>query len=197
MTRRKTARGFTLIELVASIVIMAILSSFSFTGLISLIDVIAAYPSEIAVRQAAYAMMDELMYGSFLNFPDNGPTQKDGIRYAYSILVAEPDCIMFNLGGPFNPALHGRPQITRIFISGVYNKLGNGVALSAAIANVTVTGNGTGGRIFTYRRANGTLWTTGESELLIRRVDIDMTVTLRDRSYRSFSSVAIKDVNST
>jgi len=192
----KTARGFTLIELVVSVAIMAILSSFSFTGLINLIDVIAAYPSEIAVRQAAYAMMDELMYGSYLNFSD-GLTQRDGIRYANSVIDADGDSIKIKIGGPYNPVLYSDPWVYRGFGTGSYVKINSGISTTspkAARANITVTGNGTGGAIFTYCDANGAIT---DNVLLIRRVDIDMTVTLGDRSYRSSSSVTIKDVNST
>ena len=163
-------RGATLIELIVTLVVIAVLSAVTAGIVVTLMQLFVYLPSEMNARQISHDIAEQIM---------EGEPGKRGARYAISITTATNTQIAYTVGYPST-----RDQYTMTF---TYNtgtdkvnmQVGSGsttVVPYYASSNITVSCPAD--KFFTYYKADKSAWNpaTETDTTLIRRVEITYTV---------------------
>lgn len=203
MHGNRRAKGFTLVELIVTVTILAVMAGTTAGIVLSLLQMVVYLPKETRARLVA----QEALY-SFIE----GDRGVMGLRYANMILAANSTSVSYRVGYPYSGdirdvelALNGAKPQRR------YTDLGSAGSGSYGswetvpyyiTPDINITGLSSGA-IFSYFKSDGTAWTASGTPPTnlheIRRVDIGITVTTGaglfkdwEASFRALSGVDIK-----
>lgn len=201
-------KGFTVIELIITIVLIAIIAGVTSGIVINLMQLLIYLPREMKARSIAHEVMDIM---------DGGETQRRGLRYAVEVKDASPTQFTYTFGYPGNTDKRNMRfrwdgNSKKIYRS--YTAFGSNLTTlpqppySAeelipyyASNEISINGRPTSpNTIFSYFKADGSPWLGGtEPYYTIRRVEINIRVTTGtglfsnwDSSFETTSSIEIK-----
>jgi len=138
---KKSSAGFTLIEVIASLVVMSIVAAVAGMGLVQGIQAYVTTRTSSGIVQRAEYALNRIK----LEFMDMD-----------TVTAAGPDTITFTSNNTYNPAWPTLRPLGTVYI---FTRVGNQINLSVAGAtNPLLTGVGTGGAFLTYRNNAGGAW---------------------------------------
>jgi prepilin-type N-terminal cleavage/methylation domain-containing protein len=159
--------GFTLIELVMVILITALLS------------VAGVHIMQFVVRNSFYLpnqVQADLVAAEALEIIVEGDDQAKGLRFCKAVTTAEANRIIVTNQGVLTNL--DNQTITYNLSGGVlYRTIAPGAATKIPYfmaADMTITGSGAGGALFTYYGVNDTLLTQPVTAANVRRIDINL-----------------------
>jgi prepilin-type N-terminal cleavage/methylation domain-containing protein len=156
--------GFTLIEVIASLVIMGIVAVIAAMGLVRGVQAyVTTRTSSDTIQRAEYAL--NRMKLEFMNMD--------------SVTAAGADTISFTSDGTYNPA---RPTERPLGTVYTFTRAGNQINLTVgAAANPLITGLGTYGTgLLTYLNNTGGVWTLGQGFNTLHTITIQLIIARSD-----------------
>ncbi|MDD5136288.1 MAG: prepilin-type N-terminal cleavage/methylation domain-containing protein [Candidatus Omnitrophica bacterium] len=189
--RASDSKGFTLVELITTMVIIAILATVTAGIVVTLMQLLVYMPRDVNTRMVAESIAGQVLEGS--------PGAR-GIGYAVSINDAQDDRITYTVGYPSSSDQY---TVTFTYNAGtdkVYMQIGSGsssIIPYNAANNISVTCPSN--VFFTYYKKDGTSWSAGGTDTYnIGRVEIAFTVVtgsgLFTQAQGSFTTTSGTDV---
>ena len=189
--RPSSGKGFTLIELVVTSVIIGILAAVTAGIIATLMQLFIYIPRDINVRMIAEDISEQTLEGR--------PGAR-GIGYAKSVTTAQDKVFTYVVG---YPASGDQYTVTFTYDANadkIYIKIGSGSNVTIpynASSNISVTCPSN--IFFKYYKADGTAWTSGGSDTYnIGRVEMTYTVVtgsgLFDQAQGSFTMTTGADI---
>ena len=163
----KNARGFTLIELVMIILITSVLS------------LAGVHLMQFVVRNSFYLpnqVQADLVAAEALEIIVEGDAQAKGLRFCQAVSIATANQVQVTNQGVLTNL--DSQVITYDLTGGILTrKIDSGAATKIPYfmaADMTISGAGTGGALFTYYGLNDTLLTQPVTAANVRRIDINL-----------------------
>jgi len=189
--RAPEAEGFTLIELVTTLVIISILAVVTAGIIVTLMQLFVYMPRDIKARMIAEEISDRILEG--------GPDAR-GLGYAVAINTAQADTLTYTVGYPAGADQYAVTFAYNIGTDKVYMQVGSGgssVIPPDAAGDISVTCPSN--VFFKYYKDDGSAWTAGGSDTYnIARVEMTYTVAtgsgLFSQAQGSFSTTIGTDV---
>ena len=189
--RSSANRGFTLIELVTTTIVIAILATVTAGIIVTLMQLFVYIPRDVNTRSAAESISEQILEG----FPGSR-----GVGYAVSINTAQSNLLTYTVGYPTSG---DRYTVTFTYNTGtdkVYMQIGGGsstVIPYNAANNISVACPSN--IFFKYYKNDGTSWTAGGADTYnISRIEMTYTVMtgngLFSQAQGSFTTIVGTDV---
>lgn len=178
LTSRK--KGFTIVEILVVLTLISVIAAVTSGIVISSLQMLLHVPAEVDARKAAQDIINEMI---------DGRAGVWGVRYASAITTASTNDITYTVG---NPAVY---NVSFSLNGGRILRRVNGSPSAGEIIpyygtnRITVAPIAPSTQIFTYRNSSGV---NPSSLAEIRRVNIDMVVTMAGRSFKVATAAEIR-----
>jgi prepilin-type N-terminal cleavage/methylation domain-containing protein len=167
--KRHNKKGFTLVEIIITSLIIAILAAVTGGIIVVLMQLFMYLPRDMSARMVAHDISDQIV---------DGQTGSRGLRYAFSITTAQDNLLTYTVG---YPSLTDQYNVTFTYdttADKIYMKIGSGSNATVpyyALSGINVTCPSS--KFFTYYKKDGTAWTSGGTDTYnIGRVEATYTV---------------------
>jgi len=165
-------RGFSLIELVVVMLLVAIIGGASSGSIMYVVQLFTYLPVQMQVRTTAHEVEDIIIEGDI---------DRRGLRYAKSIIDSSASQVTYSYGYPETAKyVRFRYNSSRIYVSTSLE--GSTWTAEEAIprnitSDISVQGKAAPSSVFTYYQTNNAQFTPGNDVTYIKRIDVNIKVT--------------------